>query len=335
MASSPVLFAILFSFAALSFYTPLAAGAGDDSQVVASVPPLIFVFRNGTIKRPLDQKKLPPSPHDPATGVSSRDITISGKIPARIYLPRLESRSEKLPILIWYHGGGFCMGSAFASGDHQFLNILASKAKILAVSVDYRIAPEHLLPAAYEDSWAAVRWVATHAVPGSTRPDPALLQHGNFSRVFLGGDSSGANIVHNMIVRSAGEKLPGNLRIFGGILTHPFFWGSKDGDTQSFGYRDWSFAYPAAPGGIDNPMINPFSKRITGLQTSRIFVSIAELDGLRAKGVEYVKALKGSGWRGEIELLEVAGVGHSFYLNHIHSIKAFYLITQIVKFITH
>lgn len=227
------------------------------------------------------------------------------------------------------------MGSAFDSGDHQFLNILASQSKLLAISVDYRLAPEHHLPAAYEDSWAAVHWVASHAATRPAKPDPALLQHGDFSRVFLGGDSAGANIVHNMIVRSAVEKLPGNLKIFGGILTHPFFWGSKDGDAQNWFNKAWSFVYPAAPGGIDNPLINPFLKPISGLRTSRIFVSVAELDGLKGKGVEYVKAVKAGGWRGEIELVEVAGVGHSFYLNHIHSTNAYYLIARISKFISH
>lgn len=339
MASSLVSFAILLSFAALSFRLSTAAGA-DDDQVVASVPPLIWVYKNGTIRRPLDQRKLPPSPHDPATGVSSRDITISGNIPARIYLPKLTTTSQKLPVLVWYHGGGFCMGSAFASGDHQFLNILASEAKLVAISVDYRLAPEHFLPAAFEDSWAALNWVASHA-PGLTRPvkpDPWLIQFGDLNRVFLGGDSAGANIVHNMIVRTADEHLPGNLKIFGGILTHPYFWASKDGDKESFGYKLWTFVYPSAPGGIDNPMVNPFAKTapaLSGLQTSRIFVSIAEHDGLNVKGIEYVKALNASGWKGEVKLVEVFGVEHSFYLNHIHSKKAHYLINQIAKFIRH
>ncbi|CAH9061928.1 unnamed protein product [Cuscuta epithymum] len=337
MASFLFNLALFLSFAALSFRTPVAAG-DDDSQVFASVPPLIYVYKNGTIIRPLDQRKLPASPHDQATGVFSRDITIPGNIPARIYLPKLQTASEKRPILIWYHGGGFCMGSAFASGDHQFLNILASKAKIVAISVDYRLAPEHLLPAAYDDSWAAVKWVASHA-PGSTRPgnpDPVLIQHGDFSRIFLGGDSSGANIVHNMIVKTGKEQLPGkDTKIFGGILTHPFFWGSKDGDKESFGYKDWSFVYPAAPGGIDNPLINLFSEPLSGYRASRIFVSIAELDGLKVKGMDYVKVVNGSGWRGELKVVEVLGVGHSFYLNHIHSTKAYFLTTQIVKFICH
>nr|GMD70505.1 2-hydroxyisoflavanone dehydratase-like [Ipomoea batatas] len=336
MSSSLVSFALLFSFAAHSFRLSTA----DDSQVVASVPPLIWVYKNGTISRPLNQRKVPPSPHDPATGVSSRDITISGYIPARIYLPKLTSTSQKLPVLIWYHGGGFCMGSAIDTGDHQFLNILSSEAKLVAISVDYRLAPEHLLPAGYEDSWAALNWAASHA-PGLTRPgspDPWLIQYGDFSRIFLGGDSAGANIVHNMIVRTAGEPLPGNLKIFGGILTHPYFWASKDGDKESFGYKLWTFVYPSAPGGIDNPMVNPFAKNaapLSGLQASRIFVSVAEHDGLNVKGIEYVKALNGSAWKGEVTQVFMYGVAHSFYLNHIHSKKALYLIEHIAKFIRH
>ncbi|KAF4373460.1 hypothetical protein F8388_025154 [Cannabis sativa] len=69
-------------------------------------------------------------------------------IGARLFLPLLPTNTnnnKKLPILVYFHGGGFCFESAFSADHHQFLNSLVSEAKIIAVSVEYRLAPEHHL----------------------------------------------------------------------------------------------------------------------------------------------------------------------------------------------
>ena len=61
------------------------------------------------------------------------------------------------------HGGGFVIGSPFSSTYHDFVHSLVARAGVLAVTVDYRLAPEHPLPADFDDSMAALRWVAAHA----------------------------------------------------------------------------------------------------------------------------------------------------------------------------
>ena len=106
---------------------------------------------------------MPPSLNDPETGVSSKDITVSENptISARLYLPKLTQPNQKFPILVYFHGGAFVVESAFSSDHHKYLNSLVSQGQVVAVSVEYRLAPEHSLPIAYEDSWAAFHWVAS------------------------------------------------------------------------------------------------------------------------------------------------------------------------------
>ena len=67
-----------------------------------------------------------------------------------------------------------------------------SEANVVAISVNYRKAPEHPIPAAYEDSWAAFQWVESHCNNGG--PEAWLNEHVDFERVFLAGESSGANV---------------------------------------------------------------------------------------------------------------------------------------------
>lgn len=231
------------------------------------------------------------------------------------------------------------MGSAFADTQHTFLNIMASRAKAIAISVDYRLAPEHHLPTAYEDAWTALRWVTAHKnrVCGT---EPWLLQHGDFNRIFIGGDSAGANIVHNTLMRAGFERPKGAIKIVGGIQTHPYFWGSNE--TYSIAWIErfanfiWRFAFPTAPGGIDNPMVNPFTESAPSLRllgSSKLFVSVAEQDFLRDIGIRYVKAVNESGWEGEVKLVEVEGVNHSFYFEDLYSEKAQRLITAMVSFL--
>jgi acetyl esterase/lipase len=78
---------------------------------------------------------------------------------------------------------------------HSYLNDLVARSGAIGMSVYYRLAPEHKLPAAYDDAWAALRWAVTLG------EDPWLLEHADLSRVFLAGCNADANIAHDTAVR--------------------------------------------------------------------------------------------------------------------------------------
>ncbi|KAJ4722413.1 2-hydroxyisoflavanone dehydratase [Melia azedarach] len=294
--------------------------ASTTKEVAKELLPLIRVYKDGSVERLSGSPYVPPSPDaDPTTGVSSKDIIISQNpaISARLYLPKLTQFHRKLPILVFFHGGGFCIGSAFSFLQHRYLNILVSQAQVVAVSVEYRLAPEHPLPAAYEDCWAALQWVASNK-------DPWLLNYGDFDRVYIGGDSAGGNIVHNIAMQAGEQSLSSSVKILGALLGHPYFWGSnpigsepRDNHEKHFLSLAWEFVHPSAPGGIDNYMVNPVGigkPSLAKLGCSKLLVCVAEKDELRDRGIWYVNAVKESGFEGQVELFEVEGEDHVFYL---------------------
>src|SRR5580765_5965504 len=100
---------------------------------------------------------LPPGPD-----AKAEDLHIpgpGGPVPARLYRPH--DANGALPVLVWFHGGGFVIGS-MAESDPDARR-LATSAGIAVVSVDYRLAPEHPFPAGLHDCYAATKWVAENA----------------------------------------------------------------------------------------------------------------------------------------------------------------------------
>ena len=96
-----------------------------------------------------------------------------------------------------------------------------------------------------------------------------------------------------------------------------------------------NFTYPRAPGGIDNPMINPMSPgalSLAGLGCSRVLVAVAEKDELRDRGVSYYEELRKSTWEGEVELVQRDG-DHGFHILHFESENAKHLIKHFASFL--
>lgn len=313
-------------------------------EVLTDLSPLIKVYTDGTVERLWKTPDVPPSPEDPTTGVSSKDIAISPLISARIYLPKLTHPTQKLPILVYYRGGYFCIGSTFSLLEYRYTNLLTAACGALVVSVDFRLAPEHPLPAAYDDSWDALKWICSHAVDGIEKEE-WIANHGDFNRVFICGDSSGANIAHNMAMRAGSDPLPGDVKIVGAIVSNPYFWGSnpignepKEDREQSLQYRNWLLVHPSAAGGIDNPLINPLADgapSLSGLGCSKIMVCLSEKDATTARGKVYAEEVKKSGWKGEVEVVEVAGEDHCFHVYFPEKDKAKNLINRMAAFISH
>ncbi|KAK1560105.1 hypothetical protein Q3G72_022193 [Acer saccharum] len=157
--------------------------SSSTNEVAHDFPPYFKVYKDDRIERytaviTVDAR------HDPSTGVQSKDVVISSEtsVKARIFIPKIDGSNRKLPVFVHYHGGGFCVGSALGIRSKIMFTTLVSKAKIIAISIEYRLAPEHPLPIAYEDSWAGLEWVATHS--NGLGSDPWLNDHVDFGRVF-------------------------------------------------------------------------------------------------------------------------------------------------------
>uniref|UniRef100_A0A0D9XEK6 Alpha/beta hydrolase fold-3 domain-containing protein n=1 Tax=Leersia perrieri TaxID=77586 RepID=A0A0D9XEK6_9ORYZ len=306
------------------------AGSGDiDGEVIFELEHCIRIFKDGRVERYFGSDPVPAST-DAATGVASKDITISPDVAVRLYLPPVAGEKKKLPLLIYFHGGGFCLHTAFNFVFHAYLTSLAARTRSIVVSVDYRLAPEHPIPAAYDDSWKAVVWAASHA--SGDGEEAWLTEHADFTRVYLAGESAGANIAHNMAMRAGAEGIPDGVKVNGVVLVHPYFLGRGKVSSEDFDpvmaekvVEMWSVVCPATTGGVDDPWINPLAAGappLDGLACGRVLVCLAEKDVISDRGRAYCEGLKASGWRGEVEVVEVAGHGHCFHLVDFNSDEA-------------
>jgi hypothetical protein len=174
------------------------------------------IYRSGKMDR-LHLPERVPAGLNPATGVTSKDVFIDAGtgLSVRLFLPDLGA-----PPLLWQEQAPrFRLLPRLRLPDRMgrvralpLLRGVARNRLFLAVSVDYRLAPEHPVPVAYDDAWTA------------SAQDDWIAEHGDLGRLFLAGDSAGGNMVHNVLIRLASsEPAP---RIEGAILLHPWFGGT-------------------------------------------------------------------------------------------------------------
>ncbi|KAK7343577.1 hypothetical protein VNO77_12410 [Canavalia gladiata] len=328
----------------MAFSTPTPTRSVT-KEIVSEMGTFIRIYSDGSLERPLQTPFAPPMLEDPHTGLSSKDVTISHNPPisARLYLPKLTNQTDKLPVLVYFHGGAFLIESAFSQLYHNLFKTFVPQANVVVVSVEYRLAPEHPLPACYHDCWNALQWVSSHATNDPTNGDPWLLHHADFNRVFIGGDSAGGNIAHNIAMRAGTEALPGDVKKLGAILCHPAFHSSYQVGSepdiepeQRLNHKVWNLAYPSAPGGVDNPLFNPVAPgapSLARLGCSRILLCIAGKDPFRDRGVWYYESVNKSGWKGKLELFEETDEGHVYHLLNPQSENSKKLFHRLVSFL--
>ncbi|KAJ1377971.1 Lipase, GDXG, putative serine active site [Sesbania bispinosa] len=310
-------------------------------EIAHDFSPLVKIYKDGRIERLLGCDFVPPS-LDPTTNVESKDVVISKDedISARIFIPKLNGdQNQKLPVFVYFHGGGFCIETPSSPHYHKYLNSIVSQAHVIAVSVHYRRAPEHPLPIAYEDSWTSLKWVASHF--GGNGPDEWLNRHADFKKVFFAGDSAGANIAHHMALRVGTEGLSG-VKLEGIVLVHSYFWGierigseTKRSEHLAMVENLWRFTCPTTTGS-DDPLINPAKDPNLGkLGCNRVLVFVAENDLFKDRGLYYKEVLEKSGWHGVVEVMEAKGEGHVFHLFNPNCKNALSLLNRIASFINH
>jgi acetyl esterase len=229
---------------------------------------------------------------------------LAGQIPVRTYRPAGVAADVRLPVLVFFHGGGWVIGDL---ETHDVLcRQITAAAEIEVVAVDYRLAPEHKFPAAADDAWAATRWVVENA--GRLGVDP--------TRIAVGGDSAGGNLaaVVALMARDAGGP-----SIKYQVLLYPV----TDVGTETGSYRDfadgymltrdamkWFFDhYLTSPDDAKDWRVSPLRARSLAGVAPALIVT-AGFDPLRDEGEAYARALRTAGV--SVDYICYGGMVHGF-----------------------
>ncbi|TVU37534.1 hypothetical protein EJB05_10853, partial [Eragrostis curvula] len=171
------------------------------------------------------------SPCPDASGVRSFDVTMDASrgIWARVFAPSASAAPDgrPLPVIVYYHGGGFVLFSPAVGPFNGVCRRLCAAVGAVVVSVNYRLAPEHRCPAAYDDGVDALRFLDAHGgVPGLDAASGVAVDLAN---CFLAGESTGGNIVHHVANRWAAEwqASAAHLRVAGIFPVQPYFGGEE------------------------------------------------------------------------------------------------------------
>ncbi|MGI5290234.1 alpha/beta hydrolase [Nonomuraea polychroma] len=230
-------------------------------------------------------EQSPPPP--PLHLVEQRTIPgPAGEIPIRVYRPSPET---DLPVLLYFHGGGWTIGTL--DGVETLCRTLSEKAHCVVVSVDYRLAPEHKFPAAVEDCYAALEWVAAHA--GEIGADAG--------RIAVGGDSAGGNLSASISILARDRNGP---QIALQLLVYP----ATEYAVERASWREHATAslltaedvlwfwghYLRDEADRSDPRATPSNApSLAGLPPA--FVLTAEYDPIRDDGEQYAQRLREAG----------------------------------------
>ncbi len=224
-----------------------------------------------------------------------------GPIPVRAYVP---PGPRPLPVLVYYHGGGWVTGGLEES-DSQ-CRLLALWAGCVVAHVNYRHAPENVFPAALDDAYAGAVWVAENAsVVGA-----------DATRIAVGGDSAGGNLAASVALLARDRGTPPlvfqylGYPVVDGSMSLPSYSENAAGFGLTADNMAWYWdQYVPDPANRNNPLAAPLAADdLTGLPPALIMT--AEFDPLRDEGEAYAARLQQAGV--SVELKRYDGMVHGF-----------------------
>jgi acetyl esterase len=228
---------------------------------------------------------------EPVASVDNMDIDgPGGPLPIRIYHPANAPVGPR-PIILYYHGGGFVIGTI---DTHDSIpRVLANGSGAIVISVEYRLAPEHRYPAGVEDAVASVLWAAEHGAEIG----------GNPSKLAVAGDSAGGNLAAVAALRvreTVGSALVAQALLYpvadhGNLDVHP----SRADHADTFPIRKPLMAwFHNHYFGHDEPMMEPDASPLHHSDLSEAaaaYVMTVGLDPLMDEGKAYADALQAAG----------------------------------------
>jgi acetyl esterase/lipase len=337
------------------------AAATPANEVVEDLFGFLQVLSDGTVLRspaePVFCPTIFPASHP---SVQWKEVVYdkAKNLRVRMYKPAGAGDAttvKKLPVLVHFHGGGFCLGSCTWGNVHAFCLRLAADAGAVVLSAGYRLAPEHRLPAALDDGAGFMRWLREQSenAAGEASDDAWLAEAADFGRVFVTGDSAGGTIAHHLAVRAGsaaaaelGETAgdPAAFKVRGYVLLMPFFGGVQrtpseaECPEEAFPNLDlvdrfWRLSLPAGAT-RDHPAANPFgpdSPDLSSVDLRPVLVIAGGLDLTHDRTVNYAERLAAMGKA--VELADLAGKAHGFYLHEPGSEATGELIRAVARFV--
>lgn len=221
------------------------------------------------------------------------------ELPIRVYRPS-DAVDEALPLLVNFHGGGFIAGDPQQS--EWWCSSIAHDARVVVVSVDYRLAPEDPFPTPAEDCYAATRWAAEHASD--------LGADG--TRLAVMGDSAGGNLAAVVALMARDRRGPD---IAFQMLIYPVvdFVGSYPSEDENefapiLGKADLHTHAIYCPGHESEPYASPLFAKHEGLPPA--LIQTAQHDPLRDQGPAYASALRAAGV--DVQLTNYVNAVHGY-----------------------
>ena len=209
----------------------------------------------------------------------------ASRIPVRIYTP---DGDGPRPLVVYFHGGGWVIGD-LEIVDRP-LRTIANRSGAVVVSVDYRLAPEHIAPAAFDDCYAATEWAAANAA--ELGADPA--------RLVVAGDSAGGHLAAS-VAQAAKDR--GGPAIAAQVLLFPVtnfdfstasYTDNAEGYLLTRGAMEWFWAHYLGAQSDDQDYLCPGRREdCSGLPPA--YVATAEYDPLRDEGEAYAGKLSAAG----------------------------------------
>jgi len=262
-------------------------------------------FHSGGVEKARLLMKAIAAPADAWPEIHSVDDRMipgpEGQIPVRIFRP---SDDQNLPLLLWFHGGGWVVGDLDTSQPD--CRRLANEVGCVVASVGYRLAPEAPFPAAIDDCSAAVDWALSSAGELGTNPDA----------IAVGGDSAGENLAACAALRMArkGQTLAFQLLVYpvtDADFHRPSYLENAEGYllTRDAMQWFWDCYVPEAAKRRDPDACPLHAQDLSWLPLALVIT--AEYDPLRDEGEAYAAALKAAGV--PVQLRRYQGVNHGFF----------------------
>ncbi|KAK1434754.1 hypothetical protein QVD17_00504 [Tagetes erecta] len=264
----------------------------------------------------------PPS-SKPKNGVMTYDVVVdpTRNLWFRVFVP-VEYAEEDLPVMVYFHGGGFISFSPDVVMYDDVCRKFARELPAIVVSFNYPLAPEHQYPVQHDDGLDFLTLLDTKENRSKWLPKNA-----NISRCFVAGDSAGGNIAHHVTQRASQFNFK-KLKVIGLVMVQPFFGGEERTDSEirmdgsapflTLKRTDW-FWNAFMPRGEhcnrDHPAINvsgPNAVDVSKIDLPPTMVVVAGFDILRDWQIRYYQWLKKFGK--EAYLVDYPNMVHAFCL---------------------